>query len=802
MPNTLLDLYARYEGDQPPESELMNALKSLLEANGRVYLIIDALDECPPINGERAKLVTMLDTLKNFGIPQLSILVTSRMESDLNGLAHMSTFPPVNIQTSELEGDIRLHVRNQLSNDSKLRGWPPDLRDEIEVELVAGACGMYDSGPKFSDDRTNSEVRFRWVSCQLESLRKCLRPSNVRQTLKTLPATLDDTYERILLNTSEEYYQEALAALTWLLFSERPLWLDEVAEIMVINLSANPAFDPNERLFDPESALTVLSSLITVTAKEARKEIHLAHYSVKEYLTSPRAFHSRASRFGIDPYAANQRILESCLVYIDCSKSFILEVLQQGREASAPLSRLRRVFPLIEYACKYWSVHASNAMTAKAKQLVVQFLNSKENLKTWTIFFDPENHGLSSSEGLSPLTYREGNWPDLDDLDSPPFDPINWEMGLENALPRLIKRHIDYSTTSSPPIYLATCLGLRDVVKDLLDTGANVNEPGGRYGSALQAASLKSHSEIVMSLLQKGANVNLRGGRFGNALQAACFGGNMEIVRHLIKAGAEIDLEGRFGSTLEAVERSSNPNPQIIMELLRHGAINRGTKRRHEMMPRSGSESLNNTVGWLLRWALIRGHEKVVKGILSKVTDPVLEKVWTWRPTGRDAEKERFVNSYWANSSPLYEAIIHRRDKTAALLLERPVRIDERDNEGRTALYWACFWRSMPIVRKILQKGADIHVTGPYGWTARYWAITCNDQSLLDTLNLVCKPERCRRCGGVEAEAKAEITRLEKIRGVAPHHSVLYDQSHEFSASVTEELDQSSSQRSTSPMQE
>lgn len=34
VPNILLDLYARYEGDQPREAELMNALKSLLEANG------------------------------------------------------------------------------------------------------------------------------------------------------------------------------------------------------------------------------------------------------------------------------------------------------------------------------------------------------------------------------------------------------------------------------------------------------------------------------------------------------------------------------------------------------------------------------------------------------------------------------------------------------------------------------------------------------------------------------------------------------------------------------------------------
>ena len=39
----------------------------------------------------------------------------------------------------------------------------------------------------------------------------------------------------------------------------------------------------------------------------------------------------------------------------------------------------------------------------------------------------------------------------------------------------------------------------------------------------------------------------------------------------------------------------------------------------------------------------------------------------------------------------------------------------------------------------------------------------------------------------MEAEAKAEIIRLEKIREVAPYHSVLYDQSHEFPASVTEQ---------------
>ena len=39
--------------------------------------------------------------------------------------------------------------------------------------------------------------RFRWVFCQLETLRQCL-PAGVRVNLAELSETLDRTYERIL----------------------------------------------------------------------------------------------------------------------------------------------------------------------------------------------------------------------------------------------------------------------------------------------------------------------------------------------------------------------------------------------------------------------------------------------------------------------------------------------------------------------------------------------------------------------------------------------------------------------------
>ena len=48
-----------------------------------------------------------------------------------------------------------------------------------------------------SEPLSDALHRFRWVYCQLETLRHCLPPS-VRRILTELPETLDATYERIL----------------------------------------------------------------------------------------------------------------------------------------------------------------------------------------------------------------------------------------------------------------------------------------------------------------------------------------------------------------------------------------------------------------------------------------------------------------------------------------------------------------------------------------------------------------------------------------------------------------------------
>ena len=80
--------------------------------------------------------------------------------------------------------------------------------------------------------RTKPRDRFRWAYCQVQELKKLksTKPKYIKDVLRTLPKTLDETYERILCAIEERYRPEALALLRWITYSTTPLTLGELAE--------------------------------------------------------------------------------------------------------------------------------------------------------------------------------------------------------------------------------------------------------------------------------------------------------------------------------------------------------------------------------------------------------------------------------------------------------------------------------------------------------------------------------------------------------------------------------------------
>src|SRR5712671_6853047 len=137
----------------------------------------------------------------------------------------------------------------------------------------------------------NFSNRFRLVYFQLEVLRHCL-PSSVRRTLKKLPESLDETYKRILKGIKEPNRDHAHRIFQCLVVAVRPLQVEELAEVLAVDFD-DPGgiakLKPSWRQEDEEQALlSSCSSLITIVTSDNSRVVQFSHFSVKQFLTSPR----------------------------------------------------------------------------------------------------------------------------------------------------------------------------------------------------------------------------------------------------------------------------------------------------------------------------------------------------------------------------------------------------------------------------------------------------------------------------------------------------------------------------------
>src|SRR6267154_3149188 len=101
--------------------------------------------------------------------------------------------------------------------------------------------------------------RFRWVFCQLAALRHCL-PQNVRRTLRELPESLDETYERILKGIKKPNKGLAQRVLQCLVVAVRPLRVAEFAEVLAVDIDNSegiPRLNADWQWEDQEQALLI-----------------------------------------------------------------------------------------------------------------------------------------------------------------------------------------------------------------------------------------------------------------------------------------------------------------------------------------------------------------------------------------------------------------------------------------------------------------------------------------------------------------------------------------------------------------
>jgi NACHT domain len=132
----------------PNDDILLGCLKGLLELpeHAPVYLIVDALDECPntsSIPSPRDEVLNLIEELIKSEIPNLRVCVTSRPETDIKDFLEPLVLHTVSLHDESGQNrDINDYIKSVISTNPKNRRWKAaDKQLAIDV-ITEKADGM------------------------------------------------------------------------------------------------------------------------------------------------------------------------------------------------------------------------------------------------------------------------------------------------------------------------------------------------------------------------------------------------------------------------------------------------------------------------------------------------------------------------------------------------------------------------------------------------------------------------------------------------------------------------------------
>jgi len=146
----LTSLHATHDNGQklPSDSDLIQWLKDVLTFPGQqtVYVIVDALDECPNSVGfptPREEVLRLFEELVDLKLPHLRVCVTSRPEIDIEYALEPFTSHQMSLHDeSGQKGDIRDYIRSVVHSDRMMRRWREEDKNLVINTLSERADGM------------------------------------------------------------------------------------------------------------------------------------------------------------------------------------------------------------------------------------------------------------------------------------------------------------------------------------------------------------------------------------------------------------------------------------------------------------------------------------------------------------------------------------------------------------------------------------------------------------------------------------------------------------------------------------
>ncbi|KAJ5372867.1 hypothetical protein N7517_004873 [Penicillium concentricum] len=506
----------------PTEDEILGLLDSAISSLSRVFVVIDALDECRRSGGFEGLLRKFFFLQKRHN---LGLLVTSR------------SIPAI---TELFQGNpwIRIHADDEdvsMCLRSGLRGFPaiqktPGLQSEVIATITESSDGM-----------------FLLVRLQLESLHgyEVATAKSIRDKLKTLPTSLESAYRETMERIEGQpalHTKIARLVLAWVVWATRPLRSLELLHALAAALEED-SFD-EDNLYRIEDIISMCVGIITID--EQSDIVQLQHYTRYEFLKN------HWTEFFPEPHS---QLTTMCISYMRH------ETLQVGNTAShSQLKDYLERFPFFEYSAKNWGYHAR-----------ISYSNVREHV-----------HAFVQSDIALPQSLRvlftdryfsqTGQWCSIA---VSPLHPAAY-FGLEECILYFLANHVTRDMKDDggqTALHWAARNGQVEAAELLLNHGLEANLADKKGKTALHYAADQDDSRLIKLLVHYKADMESTDMDGQTPLLTAVQDLNLEPAQELVSLGASIKAtDSMHRSALHLSALGGSRSIHITKFLLARGA--------------------------------------------------------------------------------------------------------------------------------------------------------------------------------------------------------------------------------------
>ncbi|KAI0887892.1 uncharacterized protein GGS22DRAFT_197834 [Annulohypoxylon maeteangense] len=328
LPPSMKAFYQRYKNmnRKPCLNEISDALRSVMTTYRRVFIIIDALDECQSSDRSEEKFLAEVLKLKNNGTA--NVFVTSRLIPKIAAKFEGA----ISLEIRASDDDVGRYIDGQITRLPGFVVRHDELRKEIKAGIVESVQGM-----------------FLLAQLHLDSLTGKRSPKAVRTALAKL-STGSEAYDYAYQSAMERIEGQgpdrrelAKQVLSWIIYAKRPLTTRELRYALAV--------EPWERQMDEEN-LPQVEDMVSacaglVTIDKESDIIRLVHYTTQEY------FERTQERWFAN---AGSEITTACITYLS------YDVFGSGPCVSRDeLFERLRINPLYSYAARFWGCHLRSA---------------------------------------------------------------------------------------------------------------------------------------------------------------------------------------------------------------------------------------------------------------------------------------------------------------------------------------------------------------------------------------------------------------------------------------------------------